>query len=78
MRLRWAVIVVGFIAAVWVLGIFVFGDSACRTWQQGYTIVYEDFMRRNAPLIERDVVEETERRLGPRPKDCAIPQPLDE
>lgn len=63
---------------VGIMVIFVTGDSDCRNWQQGYTVVYEEFAERNGPVIERQVVEETESRIGPRPKDCDLPQLLDE
>jgi hypothetical protein len=78
MWLRWAVIAVGFVLAVVVMGIFLTGDSECRSWQQSYTVVYEEMAneRLNGPIFPSDVIEETERRVGLRPKDCVLPKPI--
>lgn len=78
MWLRWALVTAGIVGALIVLSIFVFGDSECRAWQKGYTVVYEEFTGRNGPFIENQVVEETNRRIGPRPESCEVPQPIDE
>ena len=77
MWLRWSLIAAGFATAIAILFIFLTGDSECRAWQQGYTVVYEEIGRgRTGPLIESQVIEEMERRVGPLPEDCAVPKPI--
>ena len=78
MWLRWVMVVLAFGLVVGIMVIFVTGDSECRNWQQGYTVVYEEFAERNEPVIERQVVVETESRIGPRPQDCELPKLLNE
>ena len=78
MWLRWILVAAAFAIALIILGIFITGDSECRNWQKGYTVVYEEHVQRTGPLILREVEEDTNERLGPRPEGCDIPQRIND
>ncbi len=60
-------------------GLGAFGElrDDCAEWRAGYRDVLLMLGRRNMPLIEREVLEETVARYGPLPPFCEAPAPYE-